>query len=97
MTNLRSSGNNRELVLLPATSSSTQAKAGEGTMNDLFLELYLAAQSSLERENGQGLTEYAMAFSVIALGTVAGQSAVAAKVNHTFIAVASTITTAIVQ
>jgi hypothetical protein len=38
-----------------------------------------------------------MAFSVIALGTVAGQSAVAAKVNHTFIAVASTITTAIVQ
>lgn len=62
-------------------------------MERLFLKLHLAAQSVLESEAGQGLTEYAMAFSLIALGTVAGQSAVAQQVNHTFIAITSTITT----
>ena len=62
-------------------------------MNTLLQKLYLAARSFVERQNGQGLTEYALAFSVIALGTVAGQSAVAEKVNHTFIAITTTITT----
>lgn len=66
-------------------------------MNDLFLKLYLAAQSLLQREDGQGLTEYALAFTVIALGTVAGQSAIAQQVNHTFIAITTTITTAVLQ
>lgn len=61
-------------------------------MNTLFLKLYLAAQSLLERKGGQGVTEYAMAFSMIALGTVAGESAVAQKVNQTFIAITTTIT-----
>jgi Flp pilus assembly pilin Flp len=73
------------------------AKAGESTMNNLFLKLHSAAQSFLQRENGQGLTEYALAFTVIALGTVAGQSAIAQQVNHTFIAITSTITTAVLQ
>ncbi|HXS77026.1 MAG TPA: hypothetical protein VN753_12670 [Terracidiphilus sp.] len=66
-------------------------------MNNLFLKVYLAAQSALSREDGQGLTEYALAFTVIALGTVAGESAVAQQVNHTFISIASTITTGIMQ
>ena len=66
-------------------------------MNKLFHKLYLAAQSFLERKSGQGLTEYALAFTVIALGTVAGESAVAQQVNHTFVSIASTITTNIVQ
>lgn len=66
-------------------------------MNDLFLKLYLAAQSLLQREDGQGLTEYALAFTVIALGTVAGQSAIAQQVNHTFIAITTTITAAVLQ
>ena len=66
-------------------------------MNNLFFKLYLAAQSIIERNDGQGLTEYALAFTVIALGTVAGQSAVAQQVNHTFISIASTITTSIMQ
>jgi Flp pilus assembly pilin Flp len=66
-------------------------------MNNLFLKLYQAAQSLRERENGQGVTEYAMAFSVIALGTVAGESAVAQQINHTFIALATTITAGIVR
>lgn len=62
-------------------------------MSTLFQKLYLAARSFVERQNGQGLTEYTLAFSVIALGTIAGQSAVAEKVNHTFIAISSAITT----
>jgi Flp pilus assembly pilin Flp len=66
-------------------------------MKDLRQDLYSAAQSFLNRREGQGLTEYALAFSVIALGTVAGQSAVAQQVNHTFISIASTITTSIMQ
>jgi Flp pilus assembly pilin Flp len=66
-------------------------------MKDLLHDLYSAAQSFLKRSEGQGLTEYALAFSVIALGTVAGQSAVAQQVNHTFISIASTITTSIMQ
>jgi len=66
-------------------------------MNSLFLNLYSVARSFLNHEEGQGLTEYALAFTVIALGTVAGQSAVAQQVNHTFIAIASTITTSIMQ
>jgi Flp pilus assembly pilin Flp len=70
-------------------------EAGEGTMNSLLHKLYLATQSFIERQAGQGLTEYAMAVSVIAFGTVAGQSAIAEKVNHTFIAITSTITTGI--
>ena len=66
-------------------------------MNNLLNKLYLAAQSLLGREDGQGLTEYALAFTVIALGTVAGESAVAQQVNHTFIAIATTISTSIIQ
>ena len=62
-------------------------------MEHLFLKLHLAARAVLVSEAGQGLTEYAMAFSLIALGTVAGQSAVAQQVNHTFIAITTTITT----
>ena len=66
-------------------------------MNGLFHKLHLAAQSFLDRQQGQGLTEYALAFTVIALGTVAGESAVAQQVNHTFVAIATTISTSIIQ
>jgi Flp pilus assembly pilin Flp len=67
-------------------------------MKDLFHKLHLNAQSFLVRnDDGQGLTGYALAFTVIALGTVAGQSAIAQQVNHTFIAITSTLTTAVLQ
>lgn len=66
-------------------------------MNHLVLKLQRAAQYGLSRQEGQGLTEYALAFSVIALGTIAGESAVAQHVNRTFIAIASTITSTITQ
>jgi Flp pilus assembly pilin Flp len=66
-------------------------------MNNLLLKLYLAVRALQERNEGQGVTEYAMAVSVIALGTVAGESAVAQKINSTFITMASTITTGIMR
>jgi Flp pilus assembly pilin Flp len=64
-------------------------------MKDLFLKLYLSARSVLDRMEGQNLAEYAMTFSLIALGCVAGMSAVAHSVNQTFIAMATTITTGV--
>jgi Flp pilus assembly pilin Flp len=64
-------------------------------MNDLFLKLYLSAKSILNCKDGQNLAEYAMTFSLIALGCVAGLSAVAHGINQTFIAVATTITTGV--
>jgi len=66
-------------------------------MNSLLNKIYLAVQTLLDRNDGQGLTEYALAFTVIALGTIAGESAVAQQVNHTFISIATTITTGIMQ
>lgn len=66
-------------------------------MNNLLLKLYLAADALKNRNDGQGVTEYAMTFAVIALGTVAGESAVAQKINHTFIALATTVTTGILR
>jgi Flp pilus assembly pilin Flp len=66
-------------------------------MNELFLKLYVAAKSVLAREAGQSMSEYAMAVGLIAFGCVAGESAVATSVNHTFIALATTITAGITQ
>jgi Flp pilus assembly pilin Flp len=66
-------------------------------MNDLLLKLHATMKSLLARADGQSLTEYGMAFSLIALGCVAGESAVAHSVNQTFIAMATTITTNVVR
>lgn len=66
-------------------------------MNDLFLNLYLATKSILGRKHGQSMTEYAMAVGLIALGCVAGESAVAHSVNQTFIVLATTITTGVAR
>jgi len=66
-------------------------------MNDLFLKLYVAARDLLARNNGQSMTEYAMAVGLIAFGCVAGQAAIAHSVNQTFIAMATTITNGIAQ
>ncbi|MBS1802929.1 MAG: hypothetical protein JST28_06150 [Acidobacteria bacterium] len=66
-------------------------------MNTFIYRLYLAAHSLIDRNEGQGLTEYALAFTVIALGTVAGEQAVAQQVNHAFFSVTSAITANIIQ
>ncbi len=64
-------------------------------MNDLLLKLIQSARSALKQCNGQNLAEYAMTFSLIALGCVTGLSAVAHGVNQTLIAMATTITTGV--
>ncbi len=64
-------------------------------MGSLFQKLYVKAQAILDRQDGQSMSEYAMAVSLIALGCVAGETAVASSVNHTFIVLATTITTGI--
>lgn len=61
-------------------------------MKDLTLKkLYAAARLLLDRNEGQGLTEYALAVSLIALGCVAGEAAVATSVNHVFVSLGTTI------
>jgi Flp pilus assembly pilin Flp len=95
ITHLRFSNENREVVATCIFSRTHGELASK--MNNLLVKLYVAAQYLQERENGQGITEYAMAFAVIALGTVAGESAVAQQINHTFIALATTLTTGITQ
>lgn len=64
-------------------------------MQDLILKLYVKAQSMLDREDGQSMSEYAMAVAVIAFGSVAGMGAIANSVSHTFIAASDTFTSAI--
>ena len=84
----------RKVAPLPNLGTGDHGR-GTQSMNNLFFRLYLAAQSLLGREDGQGLAEYALTFTVIALGTIAGESAVAQQVNHTFIAITPTITAGI--
>ena len=66
-------------------------------MQDLILKLNAAARLVLERTEGQGMTEYAMALALIAFGCIAGQAAIATSVNHIFIALGTTIVTGVTQ
>lgn len=65
--------------------------AEERNMNHIFLKLYLALRTALSRESGQSLPEYGMAVTLIALGCVAGMTAVATSVNHVFVSLATSI------
>jgi hypothetical protein len=67
------------------------------SMNDLFLKLHLAARAAFSSENGQSMSEYAMAVALIAFGCVAGEAAIASSVNHTFVVLATTITSGILH
>ncbi|HET6170115.1 MAG TPA: Flp family type IVb pilin [Terracidiphilus sp.] len=58
-------------------------------MNSRLIGIWLFTQNFIESEKGQDLVEYSMAFSAIALGTVAGMTSVATAV----LAVFTTITT----
>jgi Flp pilus assembly pilin Flp len=66
-------------------------------MQDLTLKLYAAARFVLDRTEGQGVTEYAMAVGLIAFGCIAGEAAVATSVNHIFVALGTTIVNGVVQ
>ena len=73
------------------------AQVTGGSKNELVLKLYTAVRSVVLRDAGQSMSEYAMAVALIAFGCVAGEGAVASSVNHTFIALATTITTGILH
>lgn len=65
---------------------------GGRQMNDLLLKILAIARSGLAGESGQSMSEYVMAVAVIAFGCIAGEAAIASSVNHTFVAVATSIT-----
>lgn len=66
-------------------------------MQDLILKITAAARFVLDRTEGQGLTEYAMAVGLIAFGCVAGEAAVATSVNHIFVSLGTTILNGVTQ
>jgi Flp pilus assembly pilin Flp len=66
-------------------------------MQDLILSLYVTAKSALSRNDGQSMTEYAMAVGLIALGCVAGEAAIATSVNHVFVAMGTTIVNGVMR
>jgi Flp pilus assembly pilin Flp len=61
-------------------------------MQNLFLKIYVSARMLLQREEAQSLVDYALCFTIIALGTVAGMHAIASSINHSLIAVSGTFT-----
>jgi Flp pilus assembly pilin Flp len=61
----------------------------------LMNSLYMHLGSLIAREEGQDLVEYAMLFSVIALGAVAGMSGLASAVNTTLQTIANTISNSV--
>jgi Flp pilus assembly pilin Flp len=64
-------------------------------MQEFFLKLRTIFHAIVVLEAGQDLPEYALTFVMVALGTVAGMSSIAAGVNETFSAVANTLITAV--
>jgi Flp pilus assembly pilin Flp len=66
-------------------------------MQDLILKLYLTAKSVLDRTEGQGMTEYAMAVGLIAFGCIAGEAAVATSVNRIFVSLSTVILNGVAQ
>lgn len=80
------------LNALDRRPAGTWAATGGRQMNDLFLKTIAIARTALIRESGQSMSEYVMAVAVIAFGCIAGEAAIASSVNHTFVAVATSIT-----
>ena len=64
-------------------------------MNDLMLKMYINVKNFVEREEGQDLVEYALVVALIALGAIAGMTALAAEINSAFDKVSSTLATAL--
>ena len=66
-------------------------------MKDFFLRTYAFAHSRMSEDSGQSMSEYAMTVAVIAFGCIAGEAAIASSVNQTFIAVATSISGAVLH
>lgn len=66
-------------------------------MQDLFLQLYVRAKTTIETlkdENGQDLIEYALVVALIALGATFGMNSVATGINTAFNTLAVKLNTA---
>jgi Flp pilus assembly pilin Flp len=61
-------------------------------MNNRMIGIWVKIQNLAAGEEGQDLVEYSMAFSMIALGTVAGMTSVAAAVMTVFTTITTTFT-----
>ena len=66
-------------------------------MKDFFLRTYALAHSRMSEDSGQSMSEYAMTVAIIAFGCIAGEAAIASSVNQTFIAVATSISGAVLH
>jgi pilus assembly protein Flp/PilA len=60
-------------------------------MNDMLLKLCVTFQDLKNREDGQDLAEYALVVALIALGAVAGMSALASGINIAFNTISTTL------
>ncbi|MGA2886486.1 MAG: Flp family type IVb pilin [Terracidiphilus sp.] len=60
-------------------------------MNNMLLKLYVKFQDLKSREEGQDLVEYALVVALIALGAVAGMSALAGGINAVFTTISTTL------
>lgn len=58
-------------------------------MNNLVLNIWVRFQSLLAAKEGQDIVEYALIFSVIALGATAGMSSLAGAVDNEFVNVST--------
>jgi pilus assembly protein Flp/PilA len=61
-------------------------------MNSLMNRLHFHLRNIVVREEGQDLVEYALVVALIALGAIAGMSALASGINQAFSTVATNLT-----
>jgi pilus assembly protein Flp/PilA len=60
-------------------------------MNTMLLKMYVKFQDLMSRDEGQDLVEYALVVALIALGAVAGMSALAKGINNAFTTISTTL------
>ncbi len=64
-------------------------------MNTMILKLYVKLQDLMNREEGQDLVEYALVVALIAFGAVAGMHSLSGGINNAFVAISTTLSTAL--
>ena len=67
----------------------------DAQMQQAFQKFFPRTTAKLLDEKGQDLVEYGLTMAVIALGSVAGMTAVAQSLNEAFLHAGSVLTTAI--
>ena len=60
-------------------------------LHDLIVRVYLACETSLEREEGQDLVEYALVVALISLGSVTSMKVLSLAIGTAFKDVSSSL------